>query len=129
MLSFLVTIGSFVPGLFGKTISSKAAKIIGGSLLFLLLLAILYIGKCSYDASVVNRANVEHEAVVADKTLKADRAADEALENKAAAFDDSQAKLEEVTRDAAKADPVAAGTKVGPVTASYYEALRKKEKK
>lgn len=129
MLTFIASIGSFLPGLFGKQISFKAAKIVGGILLALLLVAILGIGKCSYDKSVVNTYVVEHDAEAAKKTLAADRAADAAVENKAAQFDEVQAKLEEVTRDAAKADPVAAGTKVGPVTSSYYDELRRQKEK
>lgn len=129
MLPLIASIGSFIPGLFGKEISLKAAKGVGIAILVLLLLATLSLGKCAYDASVVNDANVKHDAQAARQTLAADRAADEALENKAAAFDETQAKLDQVTRDAAKADPVGANTTVGPVTSSYYAELRKKEKR
>lgn len=128
-MPFLLSLGTFIPGLFGRTISEKVAKIIGGLILLALVLLVLAVGKCAYDKGVVNNAEVKHDAAVATQTLAADRAADAALENKAAAFDETQAKLEQVTRDAAKADPKGAAQPVGPVTSSYYAELRKKEKK
>lgn len=129
MLSLVASIGSFIPGLFGKDLSLKAAKIAGTVILAVVLLAALSLGKCAYDASVVNDAEVKHEAVVATRTQEADRAADVALENKAAAFDEVQAKLDLATAEAERKDPVAAATTVGPVTSSYYAELRKKEKR
>lgn len=129
MLAFIASIGSFIPGLFGKDLSLKAAKIAGFAILALLLAATLSLGKCAYDASVVNNYEVKHDAQAAKQTLDADRAADAAMENKAAQFDETQAKLEQVTAEAAKADPVGAAKTVGPVTSSYYDELRKKEKR
>jgi hypothetical protein len=129
MLSLVASIGSFIPGLFGKELTLKTAKAAGIVILAAVLIAGLTIARIAYDASVVNRAEVKHEAAVATKTLQADRAADEALENKAAAFDEVSAKLDLATAEAERADPVAAKTTVGPVTSSYYAELRKKEKR
>lgn len=129
MLTLIASVGSFLPGLFGKKLSFKAAKIAGFVVLAILLAATLSLGKCAYDASVVNDYEVRHDAEAAKKTLEADRAADDAIANKAAQFDETQAKLDEAMRNAAQADPKGAATAVGPVTKSYYDNLPRKDRK
>lgn len=131
MLPFILSIGNLVPGLFGKKLSDRFAKIVGIGLLVALAVAVLSVGKCAYDASVVNRYEQQHEAEAeaAKKQLQADRDADEAVANQAAELADTQKKLDEATREAAQRDPEGAAKTVGPVTESYYETLRKKEKR
>lgn len=129
MLPFIISIGNILPGLFGRKLSDKVAKITGIALLVILAVVVLSIGKCAYDASVVNRYEQQHEAEAAKKQLEADRAADQATANQAAELADTQKKLDEATREAARRDPEGAAGTVGPVTESYYETLRKKEKR
>jgi uncharacterized protein HemX len=129
MLPFILSVGNVLPGLFGKKLSDRAAKITGIALLVALAVAVLSVGKCAYDASVVNRYEQQHEAEAAKKQLQADRDADKAVANQAAELADTQKKLDEATREAAQRDPEGAAKTVGPVTESYYETLRKKEKR
>lgn len=128
MLQFIASLGNLIPGLFGRKLAYQTAKIIGFAILALLVVLVLILGKCSYDASVVNRAETEHRAEAAERQLAADRAADAEMANKAAAFDNSQEHIEQLTRDAAKADPKGAAEPVGPVTRSYYEGLPRRKK-
>lgn len=129
MLQFIASIGSLIPGLFGYKLSYKAAKIAGFVLLGLLLVAVLSLGKCAYDASVINQHEAKDRAEKAERQLNADRAADEATANKAAEATQLQQELDEATKKAAAADPAGAQGNVGPVTDSYYDTLRKKEKR
>lgn len=74
MLPLIATIGGFIPGLFGKKLSFKAAKVAGFVTLAVLLVAILSIGKCSYDRSVI----AKHDAEIEAKASKArEKAADQ----------------------------------------------------
>lgn len=127
MLSLLVSIGGFIPGLFGKNLSEKTAKIVGGAILILLLLVVLNVGKCAYDASVINEHEVQYRAQAAEQTLEADREAEAQASATAAAYIQTKADLDQATRDAARAHPTEAAKQVGPVTQSYYDTLRKKE--
>lgn len=129
MLALLASVGGFIPGLFGKSVSPKIAKALGGVILLVLLVAILSLGKCAYDRSVINQHDAEVRAESAEKQLEADRQADAETAAKAAKLDETEKKLDEATRDAAKADPAGAAGKVGPVTESYYETLRKEQRR
>lgn len=71
MLAFIASIGSLIPGLFGKQLSYKVAKIAGFAILGVLLLAVLSLGKCAYDASVVNKYKADQQAKVAPAKEKA----------------------------------------------------------
>lgn len=128
MLPFIASIGAFVPGLFGKKLSFKAAKIAGIATLAVLLVAILSLGKCAYDASVVNEYKVEQRAKQAEETLEAERRAN--AEEMARQLDEAetQGRLDAATNEAAKADPTGAAKPVGPVTKSYYDTLRKEKR-
>lgn len=129
MLSLIASIGAFIPGLFGKQLSFKAAKIAGFVSLAVLLVAVLSLGKCAYDASVVNKYKTEQRAKEAKATLDAERRANaEAL---ARQLDEAerQGRLDAATAEAAKADPTGAAKPVGPVTKSYYDTLRKEQGK
>ena len=127
MLPFIATIGGFIPGLFGKQLSFKAAKIAGFATLAVLLVAILSLGKCAYDASVINKHETEQRAKQAEETLEAERRAN--AEELARQLDEAetQGRLDAATTEAAKADPEGAAKPVGPVTKSYYDTLRKEQ--
>lgn len=62
MLSILITIGNLIPSLFGKTLSTKAAKVVGIALIAAVLVSSAVLLKCAYDASVINEHEVEREA-------------------------------------------------------------------
>ena len=129
MWTLIATVGGFLPGLFGKQFSERTTKAIGIGVLILGLIAILSLGKCAYDRSVINQHDAEVRAESAEKQLEADRQADAETAAKAAKLDETEKKLDEATRDAAKADPAGAAGKVGPVTESYYETLRKEQRR
>lgn len=129
MLAFIATVGSFVPGLFGKKLSFKAAKIVGGVILVALLVGLLLIGKWAYDASVIADHEAHQRAENAEKITKADRAADNATEPDVQAFQNQQIEIEEAMTEARRADPKGAASTVGPVTRSYYDSLPEPKEK
>lgn len=126
-MSLIMSIGAFLPGLFGKQVSEKVAKVLGIVALGLLLIAVLSLGKCAYDASVIEKHESAERARKAEKQLEADRAADLATEQQARDLAETQQELEEAQAEAARRDPEGAAKPVGPVTESYYDTLRKKE--
>lgn len=71
MLPLIATIGGFIPGLFGKKLSFKAAKAVGFIVIAVALVAILSIGKCSYDRSVIREHEQEREAKASEAREKA----------------------------------------------------------
>lgn len=129
MLPFILSVGNILPGLFGKKLSDRTAKFVGITLLIATALMVFGVGKCAYDASVINRYEAQHDAEAAKKELQADRDADAATANQATELVETQKKLDEATKAAATRDPEGAAKPVGPVTESYYETLRKKEKR
>lgn len=126
-MPLIMSIGAFLPGLFGKQVSERVAKVLGFITLGLLLIAVLGLGKCAYDASVIEKHESAERARKAEKQLEADRAADEATEQQARDLVETQQQLEEAQAEAARRDPEGAAKQVGPVTESYYDTLRKKE--
>lgn len=126
MWSLIATLGSFVPGLFGRKLTFKTAKIVGALMLVGLTVAILSIGKCSYDRSVIAQHEAEVDTAAAKLELEADRAADADNEKLRQEFANSQERLEKATAEAERADPANAGKSVGPVTQSYFDNLPKK---
>jgi uncharacterized protein HemX len=126
-MSLILSIGAFLPGLFGKQVSEKVAKVLGIITLGLLLIAVLGLGKCAYDASIIEKHESVERARKAEKQLEADRAADLATEQQARDLVETQQELEEAQAEAARRDPEGAAKPVGPVTESYYDTLRKKE--
>jgi uncharacterized membrane protein YebE (DUF533 family) len=65
MLALVSSIGAILPGLFGKVVGPTASRIIGFITIALLLGSILSLGKCAYDASVVNDYKAKQEAAAA----------------------------------------------------------------
>jgi uncharacterized protein HemX len=126
-MPLIMSIGAFLPGLFGKQVSEKVAKVLGIVTLGLLLIAVLGLGKCAYDASIIEQHETAERARKAEKQLEADRAADQATEQQARDLVETQQELEEAQAEAARRDPEGAAKPVGPVTESYYDTLRKKE--
>lgn len=126
-MSLIMSIGAFLPGLFGKQVSEKVAKVLGIIALGLLLIAVLGLGKCAYDASIIEKHESAERARKAEKQLEADRAADLATEQQGRDLAETQQELEEAQAEAARRDPEGAAKPVGPVTESYYDTLRKKE--
>lgn len=129
MLSIIATIGNFVPGLLGKELSGKAAQIVGWIVSAALLLALLSLGKCAYDDSVINKHETEERAKQAERQLQAERDANAKMAQHAAEYAAQQKTLEDAAAEALRRDPVGAAKPVGPVSQSYYDSLPKKEKK
>lgn len=65
LIALIASIGGTIPGLFGVRLSYQSAKIVGFAVLALLLISLLSIGKCAYDASVINEHEAEAEAASA----------------------------------------------------------------
>jgi len=81
-MSLILSIGAFLPGLFGKQVSEKVAKVLGFIALGLLLIAVLSLGKCAYDASVIEQHETEREVKAgAAREDAADQRVDDAINN------------------------------------------------
>lgn len=129
MLSLIAGIGNFIPGLLGKELSTKAARIVSYVTLGIALLALLSLGKCAYDDSVINKHETAQRAEQARRQLEAERKANEELARHAAEYAESQRKLEDAAEEALRRDPAGAAKPVGPVSQSYYDNLPKKDRK
>lgn len=127
MLQVVASIGAFIPGLFNKTLSYKAAKAAGFAIIALLVLALLVGAKYAYDLSVVNAYKAEVATQARAKRVKAEAAADAEAEADKLKLKQVEAKLEAAATEAVKADPTGAAKTVGPVTQSYYDTLRKEK--
>ena len=129
MIPFILSVGNILPGLFGKKLSDRTAKFVGIALMIATALMVFGVAKCAYDASIINRYETQYDAEAAQRQQQADRDADNAVANQAAELAETQAQLGEAMNSAKARDPEAAVKPVGPVTESYYETLRKKEKR
>ena len=77
--------------IFGAVIGAKAARIIAIAGLFLALLGIFGLGKCTYDRAVISRHEAKQEAANAKADRKADeRAADQRFDDIARANEEAQ---------------------------------------
>lgn len=124
MLTLIASIGGFIPKLLGKDVTYKTARVLGFILLAILLVAILSLGKCAYDASIINQHEAEERAEKAERQRDAERKANEKASADATALATTEAKLDQALADAAKKNPTEAAKHVGPVSQSYYDTLR-----
>lgn len=114
-MSLIASIGAFLPGLLGKELSYKAARIAGFITLGMLLLAVLSLGKCAYDASVIEGHENERELEAADaRETASEQRVEDAIEN---------AKNEEELKDVIQAAP--GGTLSPAALALSCERLRR----
>lgn len=123
MLALLAALGGPIAGLFTKNVSYTMAKVVGGVAAAVLLVALLGIGKCSYDRSIISAHDDKRDATISNSALNADRGADAAAANRTAAFANSQDVLTNAAGAAKAADPQGAAKPVGPVSSSYYDNL------
>lgn len=126
-MPLLASIGAFLPGLLGKQVAEKTAKVLGIIILAILFVAILGLGKCAYDASVIEQHESADRAQKAERQLDAERRADEQAEATANELVETKAELDAATAEAARRDPEGAAKQVGPVSQSYYDTLRQKK--
>lgn len=126
-MPLIASIGAFLPGLFGKQVSEKVAKVLGFIALGLLLIAVLSLGKCAYDASIIEQHESADRAEKAERQLDAERRADEEAEATASELAETKADLDAATAEAARRDPEGAAKEVGPVSQSYYDTLRRQK--
>lgn len=96
-MALIASIGAFLPGLIGKELSYKTARIAGFITLGLILIATLSLGKCAYDASVIEQH--EHEREIAAGEAREDAA------DQRAADTITNAKSEEELRNVIEAAP------------------------
>lgn len=77
-MSLIMTIGAFLPGLFGKQVSDRVSRILGIITLGVVMLSLLGIGKCAYDGAVIAKYEAKKEAKAAPAR---EAAADQRLED------------------------------------------------
>lgn len=126
-MSLIMTIGAFLPGLFGKQVSDRVSRILGIAAVGIAVISLLGLAKCVYDGAVIAKHEAQEEARKNKALLDADRAADEATAEQARDLAETQTELEKAQAEAARSDPAGAAKPVGPVTESYYDTLRKKK--
>lgn len=115
MWAIIAGIGSFFPGLLGKEIGFKAAKVLGVMMLVILIVAILSIGKCAYDRSIIDAHDAAREAAAGQaREDAADQRVKDAITN---------AKNEEELHDVINAAP--GGTLSPAARALACERLRR----
>lgn len=125
MWLILARIGAFVPGLFGKELSLKAAKVVGAIVAVVLVIAVLSVGKCAYDASVIERHDDKRTAKIEKGAREAEHAADEnALERANRAAEDA-ANLQGAIDNARRDDPEGVRRPTGRATNDVYDELRR----
>lgn len=126
-MTIIMTIGAWLPGLFGKQLSPRLTKALGAALLILAVALLLWLGKLAYDASLIAKHEAQQHAAIAKAQVAADRAADEAAAEQAKALAETQKALEQAEIEAVRNDPEGAAQTVGPATQSYYDTLRAQE--
>lgn len=112
--------------LVGDERAKGLARVLGYALLAVALVALLAIGKCSYDNHRDEQHDLEVKAKVATSTLQADRTANA---NAAATQVQRQAEAAEMRGDisnAAQAHPSEARESSGPVTDAVVERMRRR---
>ncbi len=122
-MALLATIGGFIPGLFGKQIPFKIAKVAGIGILIVAVIALLSLGKCAYDQSVIEDHETEQRAESAETALESERQADLDTAEEIADLKDETATLEQAVKDAERAQPEKTKAAVGPASQSYYDNL------
>lgn len=128
MLRLLAALGGPIAGLFVTAPSYRLAKIVGGVVAALALVALLSVGKCVYDRNLIEQHDSNRDREIAEDTTKADRTADEKAAPRQAEFQNSQDALANAAASAKAADPEGAKKGVGPVSRSYYDTLPEKKK-
>lgn len=127
MWRLVAGIGGSLASLLGfKNLEYKIAKIVGTVVVIVGLIAILGLGKCAYDKSVVNEYKTEQRAVDAEAAVEADKIADDNERDRIEVMEEDNARLTKAAEEAERQDPVAAAKSVGPVSQSYYDNLPKK---
>lgn len=119
-----VSIGMTIAWLFGQRVTAKTGKVIGIVACMILAVALLSIGKCAYDANVIDEHENKREAEIAKGVLKADRGANAGDLARDEEFAKAQANIAGAMSDAEQNDPEHGRTPVGPVSQSYYDSLR-----
>ncbi len=126
----MISIGFWIAGIIGKTVSQQQAKRIGlwvGLPVILIGLALLaWGGKALYDRGVVEAYKDKRDATVAAGTLDADREATANALERANVTEAENARLENAMAEAVRADPAKGKSEVGPVQQSYFDTLPKR---
>lgn len=126
-MPLILSIGAFLPGLFGKQVTPKIAKVLGIIILVIVGAAAITLGRYAYDASVIAKHEANDRAVKAERQLEAERQADKEAEATATELAETKAELDRATAEAARSDPEGAAKEVGPVSQSYYDTLRRQK--
>ncbi len=128
----MISFGLWIAGLFGKTVTQKAAGRIGlwvALPLALIALGLLaWGGKAIYDRGVIEEAMDKRDAAVAIGARKADQKADEEMLKRTAEIAAENERLEKAMAEAKRTDPAKGQTEVGPVQQSYFDNLPAKKK-
>lgn len=95
-MSIIASIGAFLPGLFGKELPYKVARVVGMGVLAVLLVILLGVGKCAYDASVIEDHETKREiAASGAREDAADQRVRDAIDNA-----NSEKELQDVIQNA-----------------------------
>jgi hypothetical protein len=100
-----ISIGMALAGLVGKKVAAKSAKVIGIVALVVLLIAVLSVGKCAYDNSVIEKHEARQDAANARADRKADTAAADTRRS-----DDARLTAEETQLRELRDDPTSTAT-------------------
>lgn len=128
----MISFGLWIAGLLGRSVTTEQAKRLGFwvALPLVLIAAALLIwgGIKLHDRGVVEVYQDRRDAAVANATLEADREAGQNAAARADAAEALNANLSDALENATRADPQQGTTRVGPVTESYYDQLRKEKR-
>lgn len=122
-----ITTGLFLSGLFGKTVSDKAAKVIGIGALILVALIAGSIWLSIRDSNLIDRHDAEQEAEMTNAVLAAERKANAEKQMRDQVFELGQDNITASIGNAVAADPVATRKPVGPASQAYYDTLRREQ--
>lgn len=113
-----------------KTIpgAEKAAKVVRWILIVFAVLAVLGVGKCSYDKSVISDHESKQAAEAAKAALEGERRANADQEKRDAVFDEEQSKIEKGISDEIAKDPIGAAKPVGPGQRGFFDSLPNDER-
>lgn len=110
-------IAKTVPG------AEKAASIVRWILIVVAIVAVLGVGKCAYDRSVIDNHETKKSAEAAKAALEGERRANADQDKRDAIFDDEQATIEKGINDEIAKDPVGAAKPVGPGQRGFFDSL------
>lgn len=119
----MISLGVWIAGLFGKSVSDRSARFIGIAALVVLVVIAFCIWLAVHDRNVRKGVQDQRDAEVATGVVKADRSADEAAAKRAETSQAEDARLGNAMAEAKRTDPDKGQRAVGNVSQSYFDNL------